>query len=118
MTTTTGSSAATAPLTLIRAVSPATSSIIRTSSRVRLSPTRAMSCWPGPGRDAGGVEALADDEQRRDEDDRRVAEPGQRLGQVEDAREVERQGGPDRDEPDRDPVRDERDDDRDAGSRT
>ena len=46
MTTTTGSRAATAPFTLMSAVSPATSSIIRTSSRVRLSPTRAMSSWP------------------------------------------------------------------------
>ena len=46
ITTTTGSSAATDPLTLISAVRPATSSIIRTSSRVRLSPTRATSSWP------------------------------------------------------------------------
>ena len=37
ITTTTGSSAATAPLTLISAVSSATSAIVRTSSRVRLS---------------------------------------------------------------------------------
>ena len=46
MTTMTGSSAATAPFTLIRAVSPATSSIIRTMSRVRLSPTWAMRICP------------------------------------------------------------------------
>ena len=40
----------------------------------------------GPRRDAARVEALADDEQGRDEDDRRVAEPGKRL--------VERRGCP------------------------
>ena len=46
ITATTGSSAATAPLTLISAVSTATSSIIRTISRVRLSPARAISSCP------------------------------------------------------------------------
>ena len=46
ITTITGSSAATAPLTLMSAVRPATSSSIRTISRVRLSPTRAMSSCP------------------------------------------------------------------------
>ena len=79
MTTTTGSSAATAPLTLIRAVRPATSSIIRTISRVRLSPTRSMSSWPAHVVTPVASSALADDEQRRDEDDRRVAEARQRL---------------------------------------
>ena len=46
MTATTGSSAATAPLTEISAVTPATSSSISTISRDRLSPTRATSCCP------------------------------------------------------------------------
>ena len=46
MTTTTGSSAATAPLTLMSAVSAATMSIISTISRVRPSPAQAMSRWP------------------------------------------------------------------------
>ena len=47
MTTTTGSSAATAPLTLMSAVSPATSSIVRARARrVRLAPAQAMSRWP------------------------------------------------------------------------
>src|SRR4051812_42570574 len=46
MTTTTGSSAATAPLTLISAVRPATSDIIRTSRRVRDSPACAIRDWP------------------------------------------------------------------------
>ena len=79
ITTTTGSSAATAPLTLIRPSAPATSSIIRTSSRVRLVARPVDELLAGPRRHAGRVEALADDEQRRDEDDRRVAEPGERL---------------------------------------
>ena len=46
ITATTGSSAATAPFTLISAVSTATSSIIRTIRRVRLSPARAISSCP------------------------------------------------------------------------
>jgi hypothetical protein len=46
MTTIPGTSAATAPLTLSSAVSSATSAIIRTTSRVRLSPADAMSLWP------------------------------------------------------------------------
>ena len=41
---------------------------------------------PGPGGDARRVEPFADDEQRRDEDHRRVAEAGERLLEVEDAR--------------------------------
>ena len=44
--TVTGRSAATAPLTLISAVNPATSSMVRTTSRVRLSPTASISRWP------------------------------------------------------------------------
>ena len=43
ITATTGRSAATAPLTLISAVSRATSSIIRTIRRARLSPARLIS---------------------------------------------------------------------------
>ena len=47
MTTTTGSKAATAPLTLISAVSSATRLIVRTRSRVRLSsPAPRMRSWP------------------------------------------------------------------------
>ena len=46
ITTTTGTSAATAPLTLISAVSSATSAIVRTISRDRLSPADAISFWP------------------------------------------------------------------------
>ena len=47
MTTTTGSRAATAPLTLISAVSSATRLIVRTSRRVRLSsPAPRIRSWP------------------------------------------------------------------------
>ena len=46
ITTTTGSRAATAPLTLMSAVSPATMSIISTSRRARPSPAQAISRWP------------------------------------------------------------------------
>ena len=47
MTTTTGSRAATAPFTLIRAARNATSKAVRTSSRARLfSPAFAISIWP------------------------------------------------------------------------
>ena len=46
MTTTTGTSAATEPLTVINAVRPAQRSIISTSTRARLSPACAIRCWP------------------------------------------------------------------------
>ena len=46
ITTTTGTSAATDPLTLISAVSSATSAMVRTISRVRLSPADAISRRP------------------------------------------------------------------------
>ena len=49
---------------------------------------------PGPGRDARRVESFADDEQRRDEDHRRVAEAGERLVEVEDSRRPERERDP------------------------
>ena len=60
-----------------------------------------------PGGHAGRVETLADHEQGGDQDDCRVAEPGQRLAQVEHAGEVERQRGADGDDLDREPVPDE-----------
>ena len=46
ISTTTGSSAATAPLTVISAVSPPHSSMSRTTRRVRLSPAPAITRWP------------------------------------------------------------------------
>ena len=94
ITTTTGKSAATEPLTLISAVSPATSSIIRTTTRARGCPRRRDQLLSRPGRHARRVERLADDEERGDEDDRRVAEAGERLLEVEDARRPERQATP------------------------
>ena len=62
---------------------------------------------PGPRGDAGRLQALADHEQRRDEDDHLVAEPADHLGGVEHAGEVQRQAGQDRDDADRQPVPDE-----------
>ena len=46
ITATTGRRAATEPFTLISAVSTATSSIMRTITRGRLPPDRAISSWP------------------------------------------------------------------------
>jgi hypothetical protein len=61
---------------------------------------------------AGGLEASADYEERGDEDDGRIAEPGQGVAQIEDAREVERERRPERHEHHRDLVPDEQEDDR------
>ena len=48
---------------------------------------------PGPRRDAGRVERLADDEERGDEDDDRVAEAGEGGRGVDEAGDVERERG-------------------------
>ncbi len=68
-----------------------------------------------PGRHPGGVQALAHDEQRGDQDDRWVAEPGERLGQGQDPESVESQRGPHRDELHRPAVEHEQRDDRCQG---
>ena len=78
-TTTTGSSAATAPLTLMSAVIAATNSIVSTTSRVRSVARPIEQLLAGPCRHPGSVERLADHEQRGDEQHRSVAEAGQRL---------------------------------------
>src|SRR4029078_9214031 len=65
----------------------------------------------GPGGDAGRVERLADHEQRRDEDDHRVAEPGQALAQRQDAGRPQDEGRADRDDLDREAAPDEEGDD-------
>ena len=78
-----GSSAATAPLTLITAVSRATSSIIR---MIEPRPARSRpvdQLLAGPGGDSGRVDPLADDEQGGNEEHRCIAETGQRLIQSE-----------------------------------
>ena len=74
ITTTTGSSAATAPLTLISAESTPTNSIISDDQPPPALPGAANQHLPGPGGDAGLLERRARDEQRRDEHRRRVAE--------------------------------------------
>ena len=75
-TTTTGIRAATAPLTLIRAVSSATSRQIRMSSFGRFLAAAADHLLTRPGGDAGGVERVRHHEQCGDEDHRRVAAAG------------------------------------------
>ena len=62
---------------------------------------------PGPRRHAGGVERLADDEQRGDEEHRRVAEAGERCVEVEHAGRPQRERDAERDERDREAVPDE-----------
>ena len=57
-----------------------------------------------PCRHARGVEPLTDHEQRRDEDDRGVAETRQRILQIENAGRVERQRRPERDDHHRNTV--------------
>ena len=73
----------------------------------------------GPGGDPGRVEPLADHEQRRDEDDRRVAEAGERLVEVQDAGEVQSaSAAPIATSPTGIRFETNSDDDRDAGSRS
>ena len=112
MTTTTGRRAATEPLRLISAVSTAISSIIRTSSRVRLSPACRIRNWPVQAVTPVASSAGADHEQRGDEDHRRIAEPGERLAEVEHARGPERERRRQRHDDHREAVPDEQDDDR------
>ena len=73
---------------------------------------------PGPRRHARGVEARADHEQRRDEDDRGIAEAGEGLPAVEDPRRVQRKRRPEGHQDYREPVpekeRDDRRDDREG----
>ena len=68
------------------------------SSRPAVGAAARDELLPGPGGDPGGVERLADDEERRDEDDGRVAEAGERLAEVEDAGEPQRDRDADRDD--------------------
>ena len=59
---------------------------------------------PDPRGHAGGVQALADHEERPDQQHRGVGETGQGLGQGDDPQAVEHQGGADGDDLHRDPV--------------
>ena len=96
-TTTTGSSAATAPLTLISAESTPQKSIISTMSRKRLAPAPRASTCPVQAVSPVFSSAAADHEERGDEDRRRVAEAGERLVEREDAGRPERHGAADAD---------------------
>ena len=111
-TTTTGRSAATAALTVTTAVRAATDEHHQ-HDEPRAARARSIDeLLPGPRRDAGGVERLADHEQRRDEDHDRVAEPGERLLEGQDAGRPQRQRGAERHDLDRHAAPDEEDDDR------
>ena len=66
----------------------------------------------GPGGYAGHLEALADDEERRDEDDGRVAESGQALLDRQHACRPQRERRADRHDLDRQPTPHEQHDDR------
>ena len=110
VTATTGSSAATAPLTLISAVTHGDEQQHQHDQpRPALADPRDE-LLPGPRRHAGRVERLADDEQRRDEDHRRVAEARERLVEVEHVGRPQRQRRADRDELDREAPPDEQHD--------
>jgi hypothetical protein len=63
-----------------------------------------------PGGHPGRVQRLGDDEERGDEQDRRVAEPRKGLAEVEDTGRPQGEGDADGDDPERDPVRDEGED--------
>lgn len=90
-TTTIGSSAATAPLTLMSAESTATAIMISVVNERGLVPARVTSCWPALPPVARGIQTLTDDEERRDEDDHRVSESreglfdGEHAGQVQES---------------------------------
>ena len=112
ITTTTGTRAATEPLGLIRAVSRATTTMVRTSSRVRLAPARAISCCPTQAVTPVDVQGLADHEEGGDEDDRGVAEAGEGLVEGEHAGGVEGQRRADGHQLHRELVPDEEHDDR------
>ena len=91
ITTTTGTRAATAPLTLMRAVTSAHTTMSETDhAECAASPARCHELLSDPGRHPGGVEGFAHHEQRGDVDDGRVTEAAERLVEVEHA------GGPER----------------------
>ena len=78
--------------------------------RAPLGPGPGDDLLPGPRRDARRIERLAHDEQPRDEDDRRVAEACESLGERQHPGEVQGDRYADRDDAERDAIADERDD--------
>ena len=75
-------------------------------------PDPADQLLPRPGRHSRRVERLADDEERRDEDDRRVAEACECLVETEHAGRPERERDTERDDRDGEVIPDEDDDGR------
>jgi len=63
--------------------------------------TAGQQLLPGPRGDTGGVQRLTDDEERRDEDDRRVPEARERVVEVEDPGQPQRDRDPDGDDAER-----------------
>ena len=116
-TTVTGSSAAAAPLGVMKALSTAASTITAANSRVAPGACSLDQHLAGPGGHPGGLQALAHHEQGGDEDDHRIAESAQRRAGVQHAGEVQRESGEDRDDADRQPIPDEQPDGRTQISR-
>ena len=108
-TTTSGSSAATAPLMLMSAdVGDEDADHDEERHPLRARPgDHLVTC---PGGDAGGIERLAHHEERRDEDDRRVAEAREGLLQRQDAGEEQRERDADGDDAEREAIAHEGDD--------
>ena len=106
-TTTTGMRAATAPLTLIRAVRSATRTQTVTTNRCTPPAAAFDDLLSDPGGHPGRVEGLADDEEAGDEHDGRVAEARQSLTKIENAGEPERYRDTDGDDAERHAVGDE-----------
>ena len=109
ITTTTGTRAATAPLTLMRAVTSAHTTITRPTTRDPRVAGPLHELLSDPRRHPGGVEGLAHHEQRGDVDDGRVTEPAERFVEVEHSGGPERQRDREGDDRDGDPVPHEQD---------
>ena len=109
-TTTTGMSAATAPLTLMRAVRSAASTHTVTSSGVRLVAAAADDLLTAHAVTPVESSASLTTNSAGDEHHGRVAEAGQRLTEIENAGDPEARRDTDRDDLDRHAVRDERHD--------
>ena len=110
ITTTTGTSAATAPLTLISAVSSATSAIVRTISRDRLSPADAISLCPAHAVTPVASSASLTTNSEAMKITVGIAEARERLLEVEHAGRPQRERDADRGDRRRHDARGERDD--------
>ena len=110
MTTTTGSRAATAPFTLMRADSTATTTMTSTVSLRTSPPPRRTSCWPAQAVSPVPSRPSATTNSAAMSDDGRIGEAGEGLLQVEHPGGEQGERHADRDEPGRDAPADEGDD--------